>query len=174
MNNKSEVALNKFSAGYNCAQAIIYAFSDDLGIDKDTALKVATGFGAGMGRKQEVCGAVTGGIMVIGLKYGRGEKDERKIMDQAYVKVRALMDRFSEEHGTFICRKLVGECQLTTDEGQKEYRERSLFQNVCKPCVGTVAEILEDIFRTGDKNDYCHRKGFRQIKQFGESARTLH
>ncbi len=149
MNTKSESAVAKFSQGYNCAQAIIYAFSDDLGIDKETALKIATGFGAGMGRKQEVCGAVSGGIMVIGLKFGRGEKDERKVMDQAYVKVRTLMDRFSEKHGTFICRKLVGECELTTDEGQKEYREKSLFQNVCKPCVATVAGILEDIILHG-------------------------
>jgi len=149
MNNKSEIAVAKFSQGYNCAQAIIYAFSDDLGIDKEIALKVATGFGAGMGRKQEVCGAVTGGIMVIGLKYGRGENDERKIMDQAYEKVRALMDCFSEKHGTFICRKLVGECKLLTDEGQQQYRQTEMFNRVCKPCVGTVAEILEDIILRG-------------------------
>ncbi|MCX5636964.1 MAG: C-GCAxxG-C-C family protein [Planctomycetota bacterium] len=149
MNNKSEIAVAKFLKGYNCAQAIIYAFSDDLGMDKNTALKIACGFGAGMGRKQEVCGAVTGGIMVIGLKYGRGENDDRKVMDLAYVKVRSLMDRFSEKHGTFICRKLVGECELTTDEGQKQYREKDLLHKVCGPCVGTVAEILEDILLQG-------------------------
>jgi C_GCAxxG_C_C family probable redox protein len=145
MNNKSEIVMAKFLKGYNCAQAVLYAFSDELGIDKNTALKIATGFGAGMGRKQEVCGAVTGGIMVISLKYGRGERDERKVMDQAYVKVRALMDRFSGKHGSFICRKLVGECELTTDEGQKQYREKNLLHNICAPCVGTVAEILVDI-----------------------------
>jgi len=145
MSTKSEIAVARFFQGYNCAQSIIYAFSDDLGIDKNTALKIATGFGAGMGRKQEVCGAVTGGIMVIGLKYGRGENDERKVMDQAYLKVRTLMDRFSEKHGTFICRKLVGECELTTDEGQKNYREKDLLHNICKPCVETVAGILDDI-----------------------------
>jgi C_GCAxxG_C_C family probable redox protein len=147
MNNKSEIAVAKFLQGYNCAQSIIYAFSDDLGIDKNTALKIACGFGAGMGRKQQVCGAVTGGIMVIGVKYGRGENDERKVMDQAYVKVRALMDRFSEKHGTVICRKLVSECELTTDVGQKEYREKDLLHKICAPCVETVAEILEDILR---------------------------
>jgi C_GCAxxG_C_C family probable redox protein len=145
MSTKSDIAVAKFLQGYNCAQAVLYTFSDELGIDKNTALKIATGFGAGMGRKQEVCGAVTGGIMVIGLKYGRGERDERKVMDQAYVKVRELMNRFSQKHGTFICRKLVGECELTTDEGQKEYREKDLLHNICGPCVGTVAEILEDI-----------------------------
>jgi C_GCAxxG_C_C family probable redox protein len=147
MSTKSEIAVAKFFQGFNCAQSIVYAFSDDLGIDKNTALKIATGFGAGMGRKQEVCGAVTGGIMVIGLKYGRGESDERKIMDQAYVKVRDLMGRFSEKHGTFICRKLVGDCELTTDEGQKQYRDKDLHHKVCGPCVGTVADILGDMLR---------------------------
>ena len=149
MSSKSDIAVAKFLGGYNCAQSIVYAFSDDLRVDKSLALKIACGFGAGMGRKQEVCGAVSGGIMVIGLKYGRGENDERKIMDLAYVKVRALMDRFSEKHGTFICRKLVGECELTTDEGQKMYKERDLLHRICAPCLVSVAEILEDILLQG-------------------------
>ena len=145
MSTRGDAAIAKFFSGYNCAQSIVYAFSDTLEIDKNLTLKVACGFGAGMGRRQEVCGAVTGGIMVIGFKYGRGENDERKIMDLAYVKVRTLMDRFSEKHGTFICRKLVGECELTTDEGQKLYKEKDLLHKICAPCVVSVAEILEDI-----------------------------
>ena len=149
MSSKSDIAVAKFLGGYNCAQSIVYAFSDDLRVDKNLALKIACGFGAGMGRKQEVCGAVSGGIMVIGLKYGRGENDDRKVMDLAYVKVRALMDRFSEKHGTFICRKLVGECELTTDEGQKMYKERDLLHKICAPCLVSVAEILEDILLQG-------------------------
>jgi len=149
MDTKSEIAAARFLKGYNCAQSIVYAFSDDLGIDKNTGLKIATGFGAGMGRKQEVCGAVTGGIMVIGLKCGRGENDERRAMDEAYVKVRALMDRFSQKHGTFICRELVEGCGLTTDEGQKQYREKDVLHKTCIPCVITVVEILEDILLQG-------------------------
>ena len=145
MSNRSVVATAKFLSGYNCAQSIVYAFSDALEIDKNLALKMACGFGAGMGRKQEVCGAVSGGIMVIGLKYGRGENDGRKLMDLTYVKVRELMDRFSEKHGTFICRQLVGGCELTTEEGQRYFKENDLLQKLCKPCVESVAEILEDI-----------------------------
>jgi len=145
MSTKSDVAVARFLSGYNCAQSIVYAFSDDLRVDKNLALKIACGFGAGMGRKQEVCGAVSGGIMVIGLKYGRGENDDRKVMDLAYVKVRALMDRFAQKHGTFICRELVGGCELTRDEGQKLYKEKDLLHKVCAPCIVSVAGILEDI-----------------------------
>lgn len=151
MSNRSAMAVARFLGGYNCAQSIVYAFSDALEIDKNLALKMACGFGAGMGRKQEVCGAVSGGIMVIGLKYGRGENDDRKVMDAAYIKVRELMDRFSEKYGTFICRELVGGCELTTEEGQRHFKEKDLLQKICKPCIESVAEILEDIISSERK-----------------------
>jgi C_GCAxxG_C_C family probable redox protein len=106
---------------------------------------LACGFGAGMGRKEEVCGAVTGGIMVIGAKYGRGENDERKATETTYVKIRELMEQFSQKHGTYICRKLLNDCELTTEEGQKFYKENDLFNKVCKSCVKSVVEILENI-----------------------------
>jgi len=93
---RSEVAVTKFVSGFNCAQAVLFSFCDDLGLDKDKALKIACGFGAGMGRKEEVCGAVSGGIMVIGAKYGRGDNDERKATEVTYTKIRELMDKFSQ------------------------------------------------------------------------------
>ena len=145
MQTKSEIAVQKFSEGYNCAQLVFFCFCDDLGFDKNTALKLACGFGGGMGRKEEVCGAVTGGIIVLGAKYGRGENDGRAATELTYQKTRELMDRFAAKHGTFICRQLLGGCELTTAEGQKQYKEKDLFNKVCKPCVESVVEILEEI-----------------------------
>jgi C_GCAxxG_C_C family probable redox protein len=145
MQNRTEIAVSKFSEGYNCAQSVLYSICDDLHFDKNTALKMATGFGAGMGRKEEVCGAVTGGIIVIGAKYGRGEKDDRTATELTYKKTRELMDRFAEKHGTFICRKLLKGCELTTEEGQKRFKEDDLANTKCKPCVRSVVEILDDI-----------------------------
>jgi C_GCAxxG_C_C family probable redox protein len=143
MKTKSEVALEKFIEGYNCAQSVFYCFCDDLQFDKNTALKLACGFGAGMGRKQEVCGAVTGGIIILGAKYGRGENSDRTATELTYKKTREFMDRFAAKHGTFICRQLLGGCELTTEDGQKRYKENDLFNKVCKPCVQSVIEILE-------------------------------
>ncbi len=140
---KSEQAISKFTGGYNCAQSVFYAFCEDLGVDQDTALKVACGFGAGMGRKGEVCGAVTGGIMALGVKYGRGEKEDRAVTDAAYVKVRELMDQFASRNGTCICRQLLHGCDLTTEDGQKYFKENDLLNKSCKPCVQSAVEILE-------------------------------
>jgi C_GCAxxG_C_C family probable redox protein len=143
MSKRSELAVNKFSSGYNCAQAVFFSFCDDLNIDKDTALKIACGFGAGMGRNQEVCGAVTGGIMVLGVKYGRGEKDDISATENTYPKVREFMNKFKKNQGDFICRNLLGECKLTAEEGQKYFKENDLKNKVCIPCVKNAVEILE-------------------------------
>jgi C_GCAxxG_C_C family probable redox protein len=143
--DRSEQAVAKFVSGYNCAQSVIFSFCDDLGLDKDKAMKIACGFGAGMGRKEEVCGAVSGGIMVIGVKYGRGGNEDRKTTDNTYGKIRELMKQFSKRHGTYICRELLNGCELTTEEGQKTYLEKDYFNKVCKSCVKSVVEILETI-----------------------------
>jgi C_GCAxxG_C_C family probable redox protein len=145
MMTKTEQAVLKMIEGYNCAQSVFFSFCDDLHIDKNSALKMVTGLGAGMGRKEEVCGAVTGGIIVIGAKFGRGEKDDRTATELTYRKTRALMNKFAEKHGTFICRKLLKDCELTTEKGQKYFKDNDLMNKVCVPCVQSVVEILEHI-----------------------------
>lgn len=145
MKTKKEIAVERFLGGYNCAQAVFFAFCRDFQVDENIALKIACGFGAGMGRKEEVCGAIAGGIMVIGSKYGRGENDDRTLTDNTYQKTRELMERFSEKHGTFICRKLLDGCELTTEEGQKYFKENDLLNKTCRACVESVVEILEGI-----------------------------
>lgn len=124
---------------------MLYAFREESGLTADTTLKIACGLGTGMGRKQEVCGAVTGGIIVIGTKYGRGEKDDRTVQELTYTKTRELIDQFAEKHGTFICRKLLHGCELTKEEGQKYFKENDLLNKICVPCVQSVVEILENI-----------------------------
>ena len=145
MKTKSEAAVGKFLAGYNCAQAVLFTFCDDLGFDKDTALRLACGFGAGMGRKQEVCGAVAGGILAIGLRHGRGEDQDRAPTDATYGKVRELMTRFESRHGTCICRELLDGCDLNTPAGQRHFKETDLLNKTCAVCVRTVVEAVEAV-----------------------------
>lgn len=123
---------------------MLYAFREEGDLSEETALKIACGLGAGMARKEEVCGAVTGSILVLGMRHGRGSKDDRSAQEQTYAKTRELMDRFSEKHGTVICRKLLNGCELTTEEGQKYFKDNDLLNKVCVPCVQSIVMILED------------------------------
>jgi C_GCAxxG_C_C family probable redox protein len=145
MKTRSDIAVEKFLAGYNCAQAVLYSFCDDLQFDKDTALKLASGFGAGMARKQGTCGAITGGIIAIGLKHGRGEGQDRTRTEETYRKVRELLWQFESKHGTSLCRTLLNGCDLNTPEGQRHFKENDLQTKTCTGCVKTVGEALENI-----------------------------
>jgi C_GCAxxG_C_C family probable redox protein len=145
MNSKADVAVAKLLHRYNCAQSVLFAFCDEFGFDRDVALKMACGFGAGMSRKQEVCGAVSGAMIVIGLKYGRGEAQGREATERTYAKTRELMERFREKHGTIICRELLVDCDLSTPEGLKQFEERKLLTERCAPLVRDAVGILEAI-----------------------------
>lgn len=142
MKTKSEVAVEKFLSGYNCAQAVMYAYGPDLGLDGETALKVATGLGAGMARRGEVCGAITGGILALGLKYGRGDQQDRSATEQTYQKTLELMAQFERQHGSCSCGVLLEGCNLRTPEGQRFFKEHDLLHKTCVKCVQTVAEAL--------------------------------
>lgn len=137
--------VDSFRDGYNCAQVVLSSKCEELDLERDTALKIACGFGGGMGRKQQVCGAVTGGILVLGLRHGRGERDELPARDNTYRKTRELMDRFERKHGSCICFTLLDGCDLLTDEGQKFFKEEELLKKICIPCVESVIDMLEDM-----------------------------
>jgi C_GCAxxG_C_C family probable redox protein len=145
MKTKNQVAMDRFLAGYNCAQSVLYAYGPDLGLDREMALKVATGLGAGMGRRGEVCGALTGGILVLGLKYGRGGQQDRSATENTYQKTLELMTRFEQRHGSCFCRVLLDGCDLRTAEGQRYFKEHDLLHKTCVKCVQTVVEGLAGI-----------------------------
>jgi C_GCAxxG_C_C family probable redox protein len=145
MQKRSETATAMMSAGFNCAQSVLCVFCEDTGLERETALKLATGFGAGLARRQEVCGAVTGAVMAIGLRHGLDNAENNEAKERTYRLTRELMDRFVAEFGSFWCRKLLDGCDLTTAEGQKLYKEKGLAEGVCRPCVRGAVRILEEI-----------------------------
>ena len=137
--NKSEIAIKKFNeSNNNCAQSVLFSFSKDFGLDEKLALKIATGFGVGMGRNQSVCGAVSGAVMVISLKYGDN-------MEITYNHVRSFIQKFKEKNATIDCIDLLNGCNLLTEEGQKYFRENGLRHNKCNEFIKLSCEILEEI-----------------------------
>ncbi len=145
LKSRSDIAVELMNAGGNCAQAVLCAFCEEAGLEKRIALKLAAGFGAGMGRNQEVCGAVTGSIMAIGLKHGQEREDDKEAKETAYRLTRELMDRFKSEFGSCRCLELLRGCDLKTEAGQKRFGEEGLLEKVCHPCVRGAVRILENI-----------------------------
>lgn len=141
---KIEKALKTFNDGFNCAQAIFSTYGTDLGIDRNTALKISTGFGAGMARLQETCGALTGAYMVIGLKYGKTDANDKTSHEKIYKIINEMTSRFKERNKSTLCKDLLGQ-DLNTVEGKTYIEENGLFATVCCKCVEDAARILEEL-----------------------------
>ena len=131
-----------FSQGYNCAQAVGYACAGNCGVAPELVVKLATGFGAGMGRSQETCGAVAGAILALGLRGGRALGDDRARTEETYAKVQALQRDFAALHGSCLCRELLSGCDLRTPEGQREFKERGYLRGRCAEYVKTAAALV--------------------------------
>jgi C_GCAxxG_C_C family probable redox protein len=144
--NKVECTVACFNEGFSCSQALLSTYGTEYGLDRETALRVAGGFGAGMGRMGEVCGAVTGAFMVIGLVHGKTRAEDEAAKERAYQLVREFADAFKSRNGSVLCRELLG-CDLTTPEGRNVAKEKGLFTTLCPKLVRDAAEIVEQILK---------------------------
>jgi C_GCAxxG_C_C family probable redox protein len=142
---KDKEALEYHKKGFNCAQSVFVVFAKEHGISEAQALKVAAGFGSGMGRLQATCGAVTGAYMAIGLKHGKSIGDEGiEKREKTYELVRIFDKKFKEQFKTTSCRELL-ECDMMTDEGKKFYTDNKLGEKVCERCIQEAVKIVEKI-----------------------------
>ena len=134
--SRPEKAKEFFHYGYNCAQSVVLAYEDILGVDKDTLLRASAPFGGGMGRLREVCGAVSGGVMVLGLLIGADtlNPDEKR---RLYALERDFAERFKERAGSYICRNIL--------EIHPHGDTHNSNKPACKRLVGLAVEIIEEI-----------------------------
>lgn len=123
---------------------MLSSFGEELGLDRELALKVAGAFGGGMARMGETCGAVTGALMVIGLKHGMTQTKDEGARDKTYKLAQELATRFKKRHGSMVCRELLG-YDLSSPEGRKAAYEKGLFTTLCPQLVRDATEILEEI-----------------------------
>lgn len=143
MNNHQERAEALFKQGYNCAQSVFAAYSDELGMYMVTALKLSSSFGGGMGRLREVCGAVTGMFMVAGLKNGYSDPADKEAKAKHYKLIQELANQFKAQNDFIICRELLG---LSKPEDSPVPEERTEHYYSSRPCVELVksaARILD-------------------------------
>lgn len=133
-----------FKAGYSCSQAVLSAFAEKYGLDKETALRVSGAFGGGVSGRGDACGAVTGALMVIGLKYGKVKADDEATKQKTYALANEFMAQFKARNGSIVCRDLLG-YDMGTPEGKKLIAEKKLTSTLCPKYVRDAIEILQDI-----------------------------
>ncbi len=141
---KVEDAVSCYQNGFNCTQAIFSAYASELHLDRETALKIASGFGGGIGRMGDTCGAVTGAIMVIGLKFGMTTPEDTQSKEKTYDLVQEFIKRFKSRNNSIVCRDLL-HYDLSTPDGKKQIKEKQLTNVLCPKFVQDAAEIIEQI-----------------------------
>jgi C_GCAxxG_C_C family probable redox protein len=143
---RAEKAVSHFNGGWSCSQSVLMAYADRLGLDTETASRIAAGFGGGIGHTGRTCGAITGAVMVLGLDYGLEglEVCDSGSREELYEKIHELFARFAALHGTTECRKLLGQ-DLSTEEGMEAVREQELFEKLCTRYVEDAARIVADL-----------------------------
>lgn len=143
--NKKEKAVEFFKKGYNCSQSVFVAFNKEFGLTEDVCLKTACAFGAGMGRNQHTCGAVTGALMVLGLRFGKGVGDDESKKKYTYSKVDDFFADFIRINGSISCRELLSNFDLRNEVDYAEIVKQNLFELKCEKYVADAVEITEKL-----------------------------
>ena len=138
--------------GFLCSEAVSLALSKGFGVPSDVIPRVATGFAAGIGREGEMCGAVSGGIIGLGLPYGRSVAVEPKDGRRPYWYSTELLDTLRERWGRLRCGDLLG-LDLSKPEGLRVYRERGLWATRCRELIKVAAGVAFDIARAGSMKE---------------------
>jgi C_GCAxxG_C_C family probable redox protein len=141
---KSDEAYRCFMSRFTCSAAVFSAFSEELGLDPDTAKRVACGFGAGISKTGNICGAVSGAIMVIGLKYGKTQAGNEAATEKTRAVTRRFINEFTAKNGSVNCTDLLG-YDLSDPEAYAAARDSGIFTEKCPAMVRDAAEILEKI-----------------------------
>jgi len=141
MSLKQESAVDIFSKNFNCAQSVISVFCDKYGMDKETALKISGGLGGGF-RSGDICGAVSGAVLVIGLKYGHCIEGDLDMKRNCNSKTIEFLNEFRAQNKAITCRDIL-QCDISTPEGMEEARSKNLFKTVCVDMVKSAVSMLE-------------------------------
>lgn len=138
-----EKASALFNEKFNCAQAVLGAFAEEYGLSEEQALSIALCFSAGM-RKGEVCGAVSGAIMVLGLKCAGAGRTEEESKLLGYQKTNEFLEKFRKENTSYVCREILG-CDISTEAGREYANEHNSFRTICPKMVESAVHILRNL-----------------------------
>ena len=140
-----EKAEKLFKEGYNCAQSVLCAFEDVTGIERETAAKLASSFGGGLGRMREVCGAVSGAAMVLGLAKGYSDPEDFDAKKAHYALIQEFAARFKEQNGSIICRELLSGSGASNGFTPERRTDGYYQKRPCAELCRCAAEIVEGL-----------------------------
>jgi len=140
----AQKAMALFKEGYNCSQSVVLAFEDVHHMDRETAAKLASSFGGGLGRMREVCGAVSGMAMVAGLLWGYDSPTDYEGKTEHYAKIQELATKFTEVNGSIVCKELLGLEQKEGSHVPEKRTEEYYKKRPCGELVGIAAALLEE------------------------------
>ena len=146
MSLRSQKSVQIFKEGYNCAQSVLGAFCDEIGMEFEDTMKLASSFGGGMGRMREVCGAVSALFMIAGMKYGYTTPNDDITKEKHYALIQKLADKFKQKYGTIICREL-----LNTEDKSPKPSSRTEEYYASRPCeefIKTSTEIADELLQS--------------------------
>jgi C_GCAxxG_C_C family probable redox protein len=145
-----ERAKKMFGAdGLFCAESVLTAVSDEAGVTSSLIPRIATGFCGGFARTRGICGAVTGGIMVLGILYGRDNVQQS--YDTVYEKVQQFLQAFEEEYMSINCLELTG-CDLSKEEGRQAFAEKNMMEQ-CRQFTGRAASLVAELINAEKNNE---------------------
>lgn len=145
METPADIAAARFAQKLNCAQSVFSAFAPGFGLDEKTALMIASPFGGGVARRGEICGAVTGALMAIGLTRGSYTPEKK---DETYQLSQEFLRRFEAKHKTILCRQLVG-YDIRSPAEYTQARESGAFTSICPRLVQDAAELVNALLAEG-------------------------
>ena len=137
----AELASARFAGGHSCSQSLLLAYASPLGIEPGMAARIAAPFGSGMARMGWTCGAVTGALMVIGLRCGHEAAGDTEAKERTYAVAREFISQFDGRNGSLVCRELLGH-DVSTPEGLESARADALFGSRCPKLVRDATEIV--------------------------------
>jgi C_GCAxxG_C_C family probable redox protein len=143
ISKEAEAAVERFARGFNCSQSVFAAFAARFGMDEATALKLTSPLGGGIARRGEICGAVSGALLALGLARGTdtplGKEDSYRLGQE-------FLQHFEKKHGTILCRELI-DCDISTPAGRQKGKARGVFTALCPLFVEDAAQIVNGMLQ---------------------------
>ena len=149
--NHGTIAEDNFRRGYNCAQSVLLAFGDLTGLEEATAARLSSSFGGGLARQREVCGAVSGAAMVLGLLYGYSDPSNREAKKQHYHRVQDFCARFAQQNGSILCRELLAGVSTAAGRDPEKRTDAYYQKRPCAALCRCAAQLLDAMLQEEEK-----------------------